>query len=361
MKFPLVRLKQIYTFRVGEEIELSKAQSLIFRQTTDTFKIKKYSRDLIMEEAPIIVILPSWNFEYNGKSYVIESSAKIWSFGAISIGAIVDIKNEDTNFISAFLNLVEENEEFYKVSLDKVTGLVENINPCISGLEIWPVAEDYNVIQISNENADLEACKNDLYSIIEGSSAIPLSNQIKDGLRSASYQYSENDLVIMDWNRSLAFGDVIEVEELTDILEFALCQMLVLRFYDDLLDKKLNTLYKSIRKSEGHFFKNNFSTLAKESALLYIDFSYILESITNSFKFIGDTYYAKIYRASMDRFRIKDWHSTVHVKLGNLADLSKMFSGEVNEKRNQLMELVIVILITIEVIPFLFELFIKYK
>jgi len=70
---------------------------------------------------------------------------------------------------------------------------------------------------------------------------------------------------------------------------------------------------------------------------------------------IGDFYYAKIFRAASDRFRVKDWQASVDQKLKNLADVSNLFQAETNEKRNQLMEAIIIILIAIEVIPFLWN------
>ena len=75
-------------------------------------------------------------------------------------------------------------------------------------------------------------------------------------------------------------------------------------------------------------------------------------------KIIGDFYLARIYRTASSRFRTKDWQASVDNKLNNLAEVSKLLHGEVSEKRSTLMEMVIIILIAVEVVPFILKFFI---
>ncbi len=78
--------------------------------------------------------------------------------------------------------------------------------------------------------------------------------------------------------------------------------------------------------------------------------SEIVERIENSLKIIGDFYYAKIYRAAAERFRMNDWKKSVDQKLSNLVEISMLFMNQNNEKKSHLLELIIIFLILIEVV-----------
>jgi uncharacterized Rmd1/YagE family protein len=71
---------------------------------------------------------------------------------------------------------------------------------------------------------------------------------------------------------------------------------------------------------------------------------------------VGDFYLATIFRMASKRFRFDDWQKSINEKLSNLAEVSKLLHSEVNESRNHMLEIIIIILITIEVVPFLYGL-----
>lgn len=354
---PTVTLKKIFNFKVGDEIKLQLAQQKLILQNTNTFKIKKFERELVITDAPLVVNLDSWEYEIESKIHLIEVTARIWSFGVISIIMSFEVQEESFQGISKKIDQVEKSEWFYLLAKERVELLSKELEKSIVVSSLWCEAEDYLVILVDNTALNIEELKPDLYRLMEGHFPSKLSQQTKKNLVLSSYQYTENDLIIIDWNQSLIVGDPIDHDELTTILDFALCQLLALRFYDDLIDQKLSLLYKSIRNAKSHFFKNEYAALSKESAILFIEFSEVLDTVSNSFKFIGDTYYAQIYRVSMEKFRVQDWFSAVKHKLSSFSDISKMFSSEVHEKRSQFMELVIIILIFIEVIPFVMKYF----
>ena len=173
-----------------------------------------------------------------------------------------------------------------------------------------------------------------------------------------TFQYSKNDMAVVDWNSAL----VIEPSgsmDLPDVIEFALTQLLEMRFYDDLLDQKLATLYSSIENKSSGLFNDPYSNLAKEAGQTYIELSEIIETIENSFKVVGDFYLATIFRAASSRFRFNDWLNNINSKLGNLAEVSKVLQGEIHARRAQASEIIIIVLIAFELLPVVFKLFSK--
>jgi hypothetical protein len=129
-----------------------------------------------------------------------------------------------------------------------------------------------------------------------------------------------------------------------------------MRYYDDLLDEKLNNLYNNVVGGKKGIFSKQYAKFAEEAGQIYIEISEIVENVENSFKVVGDFYLAQIFRASSKRFRFDDWVRSINEKLGNLAEVSKLLHSEVNESRNQIMEITIIALIAVEVVPLIWKL-----
>src|SRR5690606_20491580 len=149
------------------------------------------------------------------------------------------------------------------------------------------------------------------------------------------HQYSRDDMVVVDWNSAL----VVEPSGSMDVplvIEFALNQLLEMRYYDEILDQRLSTLYNEVVGKKKGLLSNKYSRLAEEAGQIYLEISEIVENVENSFKTVGDFYLATIFRASSQRFRFYDWQKSINEKLGNLAEVSKLLHSEVNESRNQM-------------------------
>jgi hypothetical protein len=197
--------------------------------------------------------------------------------------------------------------------------------------------------------------KVDIPALILAEASDVLSDSIKKTTIENVFQYTKDDLVVVDWNSAL----VVEPNGSMDvplIIEFAINQQLEMRYYDEILDQRLNTLYNEVVGRKKGILSNKYSRLAEEASQIYLEISEIVENVENSFKTVGDFYLATIFRASSKRFRFDDWQRSINDKLSNLAEVSKLLHSEVNESRNQMMEIIIILLIAIEVVPFIWQL-----
>ena len=166
----------------------------------------------------------------------------------------------------------------------------------------------------------------------------------------STFQYASNDLAVIDWNSAV----VVEPQgqrDIPDVLEFALTHLMEVRYYDELLDRRLNELYTEIGiKRKNMMFRSRFLKLSHEANSRYIEFSEFIERVDNSLKVVGDFYLATIFRALTRRFRLQDWESSIKHKMNLLARVSELLQGEVNVQRSFLMEVIIILLIAFEVI-----------
>jgi hypothetical protein len=350
------------TFDVGSEIDLTRAENVLDREIYNKFKLKKSSRAIVIEEVPLVLTIGSWIQTILGVEYPIQALAKVWAFGTISINFRITVPQKiNLKDLKVLVNFIESDADLEELALAKLNNLCQVLSPAISHLQIWDQYEDYLIVHLTPEKGVFKNYKEileieDIYEVILTEKNITVSDQIKNAIRSDAIQYSDKEICVIEWNSALICAETMDAHDISDVIEFALCQMLELRYYDEVLDKKLNTLYNSIQSSKQSIFKNNYAPLAQDASLIYIEISKIIEKIENSFKVIGDFYYARIFRAALERFRTKDWQQSVDTKLNNLANISTIFTSDTNEKRNQIMEIIIIVLIAIEVIPFLYNL-----
>jgi hypothetical protein len=163
------------------------------------------------------------------------------------------------------------------------------------------------------------------------------------------YQYKEGDLVLIDWDT----GVVVEPSgdrDIPDVIEFVLTHLLEFRFYDDLLDKKIESLYDSIEKKRGWVPGAYYSSISREANYRYIEITEFIERVENSLKVVGDFYIAVVYRGAIRRFRIADWGASITRKLNLLARVSELLQGEVNVYRSHALELIVILLIAFEIV-----------
>jgi hypothetical protein len=363
-----VKSGQIYYYRsydVGDEVDLKLAASLVQGESTPAwFQLRKINRSILIQDAPVVIGLGSWLQDIGGMTLSVRSEAKMWSFGALSICFIFDLPEGMELFkLNRLAGEIDFDQDIQTLSDEKVKSFCDSVKGAIRNFKIWNEYEDYiiyNFQEFTTPIGPKELLENEeVYRLLIGAREENLSDQSKEMARKNVFSFTKNDLVMVDWNSALIY-DPVDYKDIADVIEFALIQLLEMRYYDSSLDVKLNALYKSLETKAGQsLLSNKYADLSKEAAKIYIEISEIVEKIENSLKVIGDFYYAQIFRAASDKFRFKDWQQSVDSKLNNLAQVSKLFQGEINERRNQLMEIIIIVLIAIEVVPLLYSVALK--
>lgn len=348
-------------YDVGNEIDLEKASLKIEQSMTPLrFRLKKVSRAIVITNAPLTISLGVSTYIINGQSFEAEIVGKIWYFGSISIAFHLNIpQGMDLQKLSQVAASIESDPQFNEKAKQKLNDIVAQISNCIDKIEVWDTFEDYMaylVESFTGIEGPIQILKQkEFYSLILADNIDQPAEPIIKSITENTFQYSVTDLAIIEWNSAF----IIEPSgslDICDVIEFSLCQLLEMRYYDDVLDIKLNYLYSSIIDEKGGVLSDRYSIISKESALKYLELSEIVENIENSLKIIGDFYYARIYRAASLRFRIKDWQASVDNKLNNLAEVSKLLHTGVSEKRSALLEIIIIVLIAAELIPLVWKL-----
>lgn len=349
-------------FDVGGEIALGKAESLL-SQHSKSLRLKFETdtrKAIIIKDAPLKVELGEKRLLINGAEFTAALFARVWDYGVISVTLELPIPpGTEWDGLVRLGGGIESSDDVERAASAAKDDLKKKILPAIKHPTEWNVSEDYvtyfveKLDGVRHPRELLE--KADIPALILAESREPLSEISRDLITENVLQYAENDLAVIDWNSAL----LIEPDgqrDVADVIEFSLTHLLELRYYDDMLNLKLDELYDTIElKKEKivNIFKNFYADIAEEASYRYIEFSEFLGRIENSLKTVGDPYLATVFRSSAEQFRFEDWRKSISRKMQSLADITQILQGEVNTKRSHWLEIIIIVLIAVEMIPLL--------
>jgi hypothetical protein len=360
---PLIRRGTILIYRVfdiAEEIDLRGVEAVL-REASGTARVtiaRGRGNAVIIKNAPVRLNVGKADVKLFDGIIQADIQATVWDYGVLSLVFQIPIA-EDTSWNSlipkgAVLNGdVPGIEELNQLAREKARELTQILRPALKGVNEWDVFEDYTIYFLEEvagiEKASQLLDKSAIPELILGEPREKLSKKSRAGISEFSFQYSESDLVVIDWNSAIVLEPSGQ-RDIPQVLEFALTHLLEFRYYDDLLDRKLTDLYDSIELGKNTLFRGDFAKISHEASSRYIEFSEFLERIDNSLKVVGDFYLAVIFRAAVRRFRIPDWQESLSGKMSLLARVSELLQGEVNTRRAHMLEIIIIMLIAFEIV-----------
>ncbi len=343
-------------FDVAEEISVSQVEAILRdNRGPDRFKVPKFiDRAIVMRNPPVTFGLGEEVIRVKGREIKADVLVKVRDFGALSIVYQINIEPGTTwDELIRMASDLEEGSEIDTMAQQQAREITSAIASAMKKPSTWNAFEDYIIYFFEEFENGLMAkdllSHADIASLLLAEDKVKISGSTKKSLLESVYQYSETDLTMIEWNSAL----VIEPgggREVPDILEFAVTQLMEMRFYDELLDTKLGALYDSIEAKRASIWGNKYNRIYEEASSRYIEFIEFLEKVENSLKVVGDFYLATIYRGATRKFRIPDWQNSVTRKMNILAQVSNLLQGEINMQKSHWMEITIILLILYEIL-----------
>jgi hypothetical protein len=135
------------------------------------------------------------------------------------------------------------------------------------------------------------------------------------------------------------------------ILEFANSQLLEFRYYDDLLDGQLASIYSTLQpRWYDQWIGSRYTRAARQVHSLFIDVNELTDRTENALKFIGDIYAARLFGLVAGRLGLDTWKANVQGKLKTLDDIYDSTVEQSSMSRGQFMELTIVLILVLELV-----------
>lgn len=346
-------------FDIADEIHLETAERILVDEAKRSRLAREGSQYLHLPNPPLSVGLGTKRLALRRGELVVEATGRIFDHGAASI-----ILNVPVRPGMGFEELVALSDELYdspaveELSAELMGALVRRLRPALEDEHRWHTNENYTVLfaeKVSGDpTADVLFEQLDLARLLLGENgAVELSERERKDVTQNRFSYSNRDLVIVDWNSAFVY-EPSGSWDIPNVLEICNAQLLEFRYYDDVLDRSIQSIYDEMQRHPRRWwysvFWSPYKTLARRVLVTLIEMSEFIERVENSLKIIGDFYLAKVYEATVRRLRIPVWQASVTRKQELLAQTYQLLKGEVDIERSLLLEFTIVVLIVSEIL-----------
>lgn len=346
-------------YDVAWDIDLLKVEERAREHKRHSIDRKRFSKAFEFANPPLALRLKSSEKTFGRTPYTVNTYAKVYDYGVLSV--IFEILFSDITFedLSTFAKDIDAPlRDSFRGELDR---LIADLGDALHKVELKKIEEDYTVYYLKQLEPWISAKdfleKHDVRGLLlyeEGES--PPGISARNELLPYSFSYSDRDLVILGWDRAFMLEPSGSMD-IPDLLEFANSQLLELRVYDDLLDLEIDRIYERIimEASPSVWKIKRYETLASRAMRTVMDLTAITERIDNSVKVTEDVYYARIYTSALSLFKVRQWETSIERKLSIITRVYDMLYREISNKRIELLELIIIILIAIEIVLFFFD------
>ena len=140
-----------------------------------------------------------------------------------------------------------------------------------------------------------------------------LSEQERTKILRHRISYLADDLVIPTWNAAFVYDTPAGAQAALEILEFANSQLLEFRYYDELLDGELASIYARLQRPAlvRRVVGSRYTRAARQVHALFIDVNELTDRTENALKFVGDIYAARLFCLVADRLGLATWKANV--------------------------------------------------
>jgi hypothetical protein len=335
-----------HAFDVGDDINLEKIAQMRAINTIP-LSLPKYFKNY---HAPLAIELPHPN--ESARCF----SCKIHNFGAISLTYKIPFTDTFENLRQQFYEI---NDQYQEQSVADVKLVFKKIEQYITKPKFFQTRSSYNIIQVQPEpkKIALAQLKTEFGGLIAGTMRLEtetLSEYQKNEMLDSAIGYYRGNMVIVDTDTTFIYDD--EYQDILEFVEFANLQQLELHYFDRLLDQRLNAIYESGGSQRiplfayFPFFDVKGSDPVAVLGKLKVDISVITERLEGSIKIAGDPYYTEIYDQLIKKLDLKSWQQSIERKLEIVRDVLLVYQHKTDVIRENVLELLIVILIFIELV-----------
>jgi len=347
---------------VADTIDLACAEELwrahAGRQGRRTRLSTASAHELAFEVPPTLLSLPPLTVEVEGIVLQAEVTARVYDFGAIAIALRVDASGLSWSAFASRCNALDRAIGVGSESAiwrDALRSVLDVIGPALRRPSTQHLEEDYLFAVVHRFGQPMTGLqirsRLNLAALLSGESR-PLSDQEADELTRQSFSYLVDDLVVLTWDRAFIFEPRSD-SDVIDIIEVANAQLLEMRYYDELLDDELSTMYDLVEGAHGGLSllaSRRAARLARRLYGLVAEVTQLTERVENSLQVTEDVYLARIYGAALELFRVPRLSAAVDRKLAIIRDTYGALYEEASSRRAELLELVIVLLIVLEIV-----------
>jgi hypothetical protein len=346
-----------FSFDVGAEIDLERARPLTPATAGDRASRRAAPTYVGHTTPPLRAPLGERPVAFADTRVVAEASAIIHEVGAITIVLTMPLAC-DACALPALTSTLTGAGPLEDVARALAEEQATRLGPAVTKAGANDLLEDYYVIQVDQLEPAvtipelLARARAPLAAALRCEPSPLSETEVDDTLRT-QLSYYPDDLAISDWNVTILVDP--DPWATLDVLEYLNVQLLELRFFDSLLDRRLADSYglTGMRARPWPLWNAALQRTIDELAAVRLEVASMVERLHNAFKISGDVYLAKLYTRTAERLGIRAWEASVEAKLDVLHQRYALLIERMRAARSELLELLIVVLVALELVVLL--------
>ena len=342
---------------IADEVDLEAAGRLISGGLRPLKLTREGSQYIELPRPPIAFHVGKRQLGLAGGEVEVELEVRLFDFGAASVQVSIPIPpGTGLEALTQLADSVYDGPAVDALCAEVVETVRTRVGPALRGAHRTGTVEGYTIVftqSLRGIDAAPELLERvDLARLLLGEPAsVRLSTAEREAVTSCHFSYTDQDLVVVDWNAAFVW-EPSGSRDIPLLLELVNAQLLELRYYDALLEARLDETYTDMeRKRRGLLLiRSPYQRLTRRTLATVLELQEFIERAENSIKVIGDVYLAKVYEAAAQQLRLPSWQNSVTRKQELLARTYDLLKGEVDTDRALLLEATIVLLIVFEIV-----------
>src|SRR5438477_3524691 len=281
---------------------------------------------------------------------------RVYDYGVISLALSRSFAGSWTELVGVGQDLIES-PELEQRTEQACRTIADRLRSALKGYRDAFLSEDYFVYVLNELEHPMSAEElvtsrgEEIATMLRGERQ-PLSDQEKTTILRHKISYLVDDLVVPTWNAALVYDTPGGAQAAIEILEFANSQLLEFRYYDQLLDDQLTSIYARLQRTRWYetWFGARYTRAARQVHSLFIDVNELTDRTENALKFVGDIYAARLFALVADRLGLDRWKAKVQEKLETLDDIYRFAVEHTSMSRGQFLELTVVVILVLELV-----------
>ncbi len=363
----LVRKGRIYYYKIyniADSADLEKVVSLASNfKGIKRLRFERVGSDVIdIPNPPIQLYIDEYPLEMNGIPMYVTVKLEINELGTMAIIIQIQFETEvPPSFFRDFQKqYMADPDTTFKVE-DYFKNGMNILGPVFKGKyeKNFPVL-DYSVYYVQEFNKSIKA-----RDILDEYKELPellhksdkrLSVQVRNRTFRHAFSYYVDDLVVVT-NDGAFIYDPEGSDDIMDILDFLNTQLVTIRYYDDLLDKRMKeinlTLLDKPTNSLTEIFKiRKHNDASRKLMALTVEVKSAVDHARNAIHVTEDVYYARVYMNARQIFGLNSWEESVERKLEIVNDTYEMVQHTLSHAFDDFLEIIVIVLIFIELLIF---------
>ncbi len=350
--------REIWIYRLydcAEEFDLSRVEETLSRR----MPIKRLmlsrikSTSIIMEYPPVSAEMGSFEIKTAQRTLTGSLLAKFYRLGIVNLIMRLSIP-EDFSYeeLRALIAELSTSSLVHDMSLSYFNGIKKSLEGTFIPSTRLGFTEEYTLFFFRTWPEDWDPVPLLLAEREE------LSEQSREEALKNSFSYGKKDRTIITWDAAIVVDDTGSTD-IPDIIEFALTQLLLLRYYDSIVTEELEKMRSHIGRAATFGFYSRlkrYRQITKKLMQIVLEVTEVVEKVQNSLKVTEEIFYARLHREAQKIFATDGWQSSIERKLAVIQETYHILKSEIETQNSFILEITIVALIFIEIVLGIFKL-----